>query len=488
MAQGNKYFVYYNFLFYLFLIPFTYLTPLYVGVKLYAVFAAAGVFTIFYWCCRKLGIRYPLLWTAGIISITSTGSFWRFFLSRPYVLSPALLMLILVCAYKKKHWWIFVLSFVYLFWHSATFYMPLGIVFVHFIFEKFYGEKGSNKNILAALAGTLVAVGTVFSINSGFLFYMRDIIFGIFTDTIVGKKVILPEGNEVHPVDFFDLLRINFIACAFIVVAGTIEILGYIRHRFHQEKDDTDVSIKIVRSSLFFITISFFLGATLLSRRFNDYLVLFAGLYVALSFTDLFSYIEFKKSFVKRGVLIGLSISVFYMFAANIIFLQQLFSNGAHPLEFEKTGLWLRDNTEKGDIVFNLNWGWFTNLYYYSPDNNFVTGLEPRFIYTYNPRLYWLWAHIASQGYVCAVEKCPEKDAEQRLAFKKNDTAVAWYKKEGRAIADVLQKDFSSRYIVSGKDYRQLNILLDNNKEIFNNVSRDTVFGYLVYKIEPAKK
>src|SRR5690349_8327562 len=50
IAQGNQYFVYYNFLFYLVIIPFTFITPLTLGIKLYAVFAVAFAFWLLYYC------------------------------------------------------------------------------------------------------------------------------------------------------------------------------------------------------------------------------------------------------------------------------------------------------------------------------------------------------------------------------------------------------------------------------------------------------
>ena len=137
MSQGGDYFVYYNFLFYLVLIPFTYIQPLFISIKLYAVLTAALSFAILYWCCLRLNIKYSLIWVGIIFALTNYNGIWRLFLSRPYAIAPALLLLLLVFLNRKNYWGIFVINFVYFFWHSATFFFPLTISLVYFISQKF---------------------------------------------------------------------------------------------------------------------------------------------------------------------------------------------------------------------------------------------------------------------------------------------------------------------------------------------------------------
>lgn len=490
IAEDNSYFVYYNFLFYLLILPFTFISPLYLGIKFYAVTAAAFAFSLLYWCFKKLEIKNPFVWILLITAISSTSSVWRFFLSRPYVLAPSLLLLLLVFLYRKNYIGVAVLCFIYLYWHSATFFMPLGVAVVYFVIEWFYRERKDYKILYSALGGTLLAFLLTFTVSSGFLSYMKEIIFGTYWETILGKKVNIVEGGELYPLDFFNVLQSNALMFAAFVTAITVDVFGYVAFKSKKVSNEdyfTGLSPRrrYLQTTVLVLTAVFFLGTVSASARFGDYFTMFAGLYVALSFDYILRSVNFSGSKVMiKGIVTGLSIVLIYLFFSNILFLQQKIARGSHPTEMYQVGMWLNHNTQPGDIIFMPNWSWFTQLYYYAPQLNYPGGLEPRFTYVYNPNLYWLWTHIVDDAYVCELEKCPEVTQKAVEAFRKNDSAEVWAKEEGDKIADRIRNDFGARVVVTSRDYLPFNYIMDHN----NNFTRqlyNAEFGYSIYTLKP---
>jgi hypothetical protein len=169
---------------------------------------------------------------------------------------------------------------------------------------------------------------------------------------------------------------------------------------------------------------------------------------------------------------------------SNMLFLQSRLSNGTPTTQLYQVGLWLDTHTKPGDVVFNANWSWFTMLYYYAPQDDYIAGLEPRFTYTYNAPDYWLWTHIAEDGYVCSQQNCPDKEAGWQKAFSRGGDAAGWAKTEGDAIADALQGTFNSKYVVSSRDYLTFNYIMDHNPR-FKRELYSEQYGFYIYMLVP---
>ena len=382
---------------------------------------------------------------------------------------------------------------MYLYWHSATFFLPVCVAIGYFLIEKFYGLKGDYKNLGMALGGTLLAIGSTFLISSGFFAYMNDIIFGTFTDTIIGKKVSIAEGGELYPVDIFNVIQNNtFIFIAF-VTALSIDIFSYISYRvgrstFAEYLSGVTAKRRYLQTCVLILTALFFLGTVAVSGRFGDYFTMFAALYIALSFDYARrNLIITGTPLIRYGLATGLSIVLIYLFSTNLIFLQQRIAHGAQETEFYQIGLWLKNNTPPESVVLNVNWSWFPHRYYHSPRNNYIWGLEPRFAYDYNPSLYWLAYNSSHNGYVCDQEKCPvEQERLMSILENKKGDIEGYAKSEGDKIADVYRSKLDIKYIVTHSSYALFDYLLDHNtnfeKKIYN-----AEYGYSVYGVKDVK-
>ncbi|MEK7585048.1 MAG: hypothetical protein AAB455_00830, partial [Patescibacteria group bacterium] len=277
--------------------------------------------------------------------------------------------------------------------------------------------------------------------------------------------------------------RNNSLIIAGLLLAGGAEIYQYFSARFRNHESaeyfSGSAAGRPLQLALFFLTIGTWLGTTAISARFGDFFMFFAALYLIVALESLRRFVSISDPFVKRGIIIGLAVMIIYLFAGNVLFLQQVLSRGASVNEFSGVGEWLKGNTEPGDVVFNTNWSWFPQLYYHSPKNYYLAGLEPRFFYLYSPDLYWKWWNLGSHGYLCNLEECKDKANEQRLAWRRDETREKWIKIEVAAAAKVIKIDLKTDYIVTAKNYRLFNILLED-KDHFKRVYNDEV--YAVYQ------
>jgi hypothetical protein len=484
MAQGGDYFVYYNFLFYLAIIPLTAIAPLFLAIKLYGVIAVTLTFTVFYWCLERLRVKGAFLWTAIIFAMSGVGLIARFMTSRPFTLAPALLLLQLYFLHKKKYLPVLLVTLIYFFWHSATFYFPLGITFIYILFEAFYGKKISWKSIAASTGGLIIGLLLMQLLSTGFLYYIYDIILSIYSETILGKSVDIPEGAELYKADIFDFIRANALLMTAFIISVSVFIYRYVASK---KKDSEEAIVQrgegqVLLGASFFLSISFFLGTVLVSRRFQDYFTFFSGLFVVLSLSDLLPKITIADKVTRRAIACGLIVSLCYLFSANVLSLQSgIATSAASPETFKSVGAWLNENAPKDSVIFNASWNWFPQLYYHSPDFRYIAGLEPRFLYVYDSALYWKWAHITHDGYVCSEEKCPLVKEAFALAKKEGNEAL-WYKEEGERVAETIKTDFESSHIVTSKGMIDFNALMDGS-ERFEKVHESTT-SFMIYRIK----
>ncbi len=487
MAQGSEYFPYYNFIFFLLLVPFTLIQPLFIAIKLYGAIAAALAFTALYWSFSKFRISAPFLATIAMFSISGVGLLVRFFTSRPFTLAPALLLFLLCFLHKKKYFGVFAISFLYLFWHSSTFFFPFILIGTYAVFEGFYGRKIDHKNVLWGTAGVVSAVGFAYLISPDFLLFMYDTVFGIYRETILGSVVVIPEGNELYKAEFFDFLRANSILVCALFASVSIWIYRYIDLKRSEgevlDRPEGETDKNVLLGACFMLAIGFFLGTVALSKRFQDYFTFFGALFAVLTFDDVLSFVRVESRTVRKALATGLLVSAAYLFASNALSIQQAMGSGASAESFRPVGDWLDANVPPGEVIFNSSWNWFPQLYYHSPSHSYVAGLEPRFLYVYDKELYFKWYHIGYDGYVCSEEECPNAKAE--LALVKSRPALyqkAWYKKQGDLIADSVAGDFRSHYIITSTSMANLNQILDNNIRFEKALS--TASGYNIYRIK----
>jgi len=475
-----------NPLFYIFLTLFTYVNPLFFGIKLYAIFSATLLFTTLFYFLVKIKEKNAFLWTILFFAITSNAFIWKMLMARAFVIAPAFLLLLLLFAYNKKYGAIFVVSCLYFFWHTATFFLPVVVVLTYFLFENFYGKKLDWKLIGSSLLGTFVAVlFTLIFFPKGFNNFIDSIgsIYGIFHDTIIGKSISIAEGMELYPMKFFDLLKSNFHIFLLLIVSISFEVYNYIASKKSNTGLIEDFNRKVLRSTLFFLSILFFLGMFITARNV-DFFNFLAFAYVALAINTLIRYISVNNAVIKKSLIYGFIISAAYLFIANGLALHDTISSAGSYDKIKNSAEWLAENTNKNEIVFNVTWDWFPMLFYYNTHNYYIAGAEPRAFYDYNHELYWQWWHISKDGFLCNQERCDDIASMQGRSLKKDDEKKIWYKEEGDLIAAAIVNNFKSHFIITSKDFIKLNDLMDNNNR-FEKVYTDSIYNtFFIYRVD----
>ncbi len=480
VANGG-YFIYYNFLFYLVLLPFTFITPLFLAIKLYAVAIISLIGALVYFFIKKIDIRYPFLWAVGFFALIGSGSIWRMFLSRPYVFAPIFLLMLILAIYKRKYFWVFILSFFYLFWHTATFFLPLLIGIIYFTADYLYQRKYDWKLLLSIILGSVFSIIVVSLISTGFFDNIYYNVLDLLKGIISGNKINIPEGGELYPKNLFDFLNQNIILFTMFLSSVIFYVFSYFSERKILLSIDNALKQKrALALSLFFLSLIFFVAISEISNRFADFFVLFAWIFVILIFSELFINLEFTKVILKKAAKYVAFICLAYLFSNSLLQINESFAGGSRPETFSEVGTYLAKNLKKDEIVFNVSWNWFPQLYYYAPEQDYVIGLEPKLTYVYDPKIYWLWANIGN-GSVCEKEECPEEKELQGKILKDKKLALTFLKDQGDKIAKIVVNDFKSHYIVSSNSYKSLNNILNNSKH-FEKVLNSQNF-YYIYKI-----
>lgn len=483
ISKDQSYFVYYSFLFYLVLIPFTYIKPLILAIKLYGVFSFSLLFTTLYYFLLKIKIKKPFLWIIVTLALINHNMLSRFLVARSFTLAPALLLLELYFLYRKKYWGVFLISIIYFYWHTATFFFPLIVAALFVIFENFYGKKTDLKLVFNSAIGIFIAFVATALFAPG-IFYVFNTIFGIFSDTIIGKNVGIAEGSELYPIEFFSYIKNNMLIMALFILAVVFEIRQYLYIR-RNKKDFLIYSSngkQPLKGALFFLSLSFFLGM-FLTKRVEDFFVFFSIAYIIISFNDILKYIDIKNTVVKKSIISAFIIVCGYLFFGNLLFVQDKIAS-TRPYDLTKgASEWIKNNTNKNEIIFHTTWNWFPLLFYYNTDNYYIVGLEPRVFYDYNHELYWAWWNISNNGYVCAEESCNEIKKEQQYYLRNEERKKGWHKKEGDKIADYIKNNFQSRFVLTSKSFANLNEIMDNNDR-FEKVFTDNVYNeFYIYEI-----
>jgi hypothetical protein len=490
MGIGHDYFVYYSFLFHLALIPFTLVTPLVVGIKLYGVMAISLSLTIVYVFLRKVSVKYPFLWVILFMMVLmQSGWFVRFTLARPFTLAPVILVLMLYFMYERKHLASFFIAFLYFFWHTATFPFPFLLAFGYFLFEQFYGKRPDWKMIAWPFFGTILAVLVAYLISPGVISYLREVIFPVFFDTTLTKETGIAEGGEVYGRNFFSTLTGFFWFLATLLLAGAYEIARYVREKrgIPSVEDTMDLSMQPLRLMLFVASIAF-LAATSLSARFLDYFVYFCLLYVAIAVTDISRFIEIRGAVFRKSFFTSIILIVVFLFVNYSLNFHDTLAGTPSYLIAQAPAEWLNIHVEKGTIIFNTSWDSFPVMYYFTGDAfRFVTGLEPRFLYDLDHRLYWVWNNIG-QGLYCEESDCSDLVTQRNQFLAKEDGKNVWYEHEGEQIADAVFGDFHTDIILVGARQKNLLDVMDHSSRFKKEFFEDKYSAYAVYRVMPREE
>jgi len=403
-----------EFLYHVYLIPFTFFKDLAFGGKLATVTMGAIVFTSFYSILRLNKIRYAWFWLL-LLSMSGGYFLYRVNVPRPQGLSIVFVLWSLHFLLNRKRVHLAILCFIYTYSYTA-YHLPFifaGIIYIYqLIFEKENDWKTPALVFLATLAGMLLSP---FFPNNFTMFYLQN--FYVLWKGAANQQ-LLHMGGEFWPMDTRELIGVNIA----VVISMILAFFTALRAPFK-------VSNKTIE--LFLISLALIL-LTCLSKRFTEYSVpvtlLFCGFYFSPYLAELDWY-ALKKW---RIPVIGLAVITMLSMGCGSYYSTIDDYKGASPSGLEPAALWLKAHTNDNELVYTGDWDDAPELFYFNHKDRYLVFLDPNFMYYWNPRIWQIWDSL-SNG------------------------------KIGNRTFDVLKNTFHVRYGVATNDFFNLkNIILND--------------------------
>ena len=171
-----------------------------------------------------------------------------------------------------------------------------------------------------------------------------------------------------------------------------------------------------------------------------------------------------EKNLLPKALMFAVLPLVLFMIGKNFYRFTTYLPNAYDPTLFRGAGTWLKENSRAGEIVFNPNWDRFGHLLLWNQSNYYINGMDPIFLYAYDPRLYWKTHFIATDkagASTCGAIRCTPATSEETYR--------------------VLKRDFRASYVVV-EPYRQPNFAAYLSSDPrFTNVFEDVLVA--VYEI-----
>ena len=366
-----------HYLFHVLLVPFTYGDSR-VGAKLAAaLFSATGITSLFA-LLVFYRVPYRWLWLAPL-ALSSEPFLYRMSMTRAPALSLVLLGVGSYLILKRKLAWLAVLSFAFVWTYSL---FPLIVVFAaaHMV-AVYLSERRIDFGAVAAAASGVV-VGLV--INP--YFPKNLILFWQHLGMKLTAQYSVDVGVEWYPYETWAILEGS--ALAFAIYLAALLAFNF-RARARDPKP------------LFFLIVS--LGLLLMafkSRRFIEYWPPFAVLFGAFTLSPLlkrFNRAVFARPLDAAVTAVASAVVVIATVVAMVMTLWQAGRNvksEADPVAYKGASEWIAANTPAGSMVFNTDWDDFPMLYYYNPNNAYVVGLDPTYLYDRDRQLWKLYERV----------------------------------------------------------------------------------------------
>ena len=369
-----------------------------------AAFAAAAAVTMFF-LLRQYDVRWPWMWLL-LLGAASEPFLYRMSLMRAQGLGAVLLMLSIWLTIRKARWSLFAIGFVFSWMYSA--FPILGVVVVLAVLgDRLASEEWNFYPVLFVGGGML----------AGTLLHPYGLNYAVFVARHLGTKMIgdfpVNPGNEWNPFETDQLLENSWVAMACFL--GGLAALGGFRERN-----------RAAAYAVAFVSILMFV-LLLKHRRFSEYWPLFSVLLAAVSFPRMG---KFRWPRLRVLILSFVTLFAGYMAWGRGQETMRELRSERSAAEIVEATTWVGDNTPRGERIFHADWDDFPLLFYAAPENTFITGLDPMFMYLTGSERYETYSNVTQTG--------------------------------GRAV-DVILQEFDSRYVFLTNDHGNLLRALEND-------------------------
>jgi hypothetical protein len=366
-------------LYHVLLVPFTFL-DLREGAKLAGlVFSSLAVFGS-YWLMTRLRIRYALVWLVVLLG-SSEWFLARESMTRRQSVSLALLLLATYLLVEGRFRWMLPLACAYA-WLYDGFILLLAVAGLGFA-ARLLAQRCAAWPILG---WTALGLGLALVFNPYFPNNVRFTYLHLLPKIIPESEVTV--GSEWYPYTLPILLETSWLALLLLP-------LGFLPAVWASRRMVRD------RTALFLAALAvLFLVLYLRSRRFIEIQPPFAVLFCSYAWARYFPAggVGGLLARLSRTARVGLAIAALLALGGQtwmtVGHAQENVAVGRHFTTFEAASLWVQQNSEPGERVYQTDWDVFPELFFYNTSNTYIIGLDPTYMFLADPQLYRQWSII----------------------------------------------------------------------------------------------
>lgn len=419
------------------------------GIQVGAVIVTAISLLLAFLAFKILKIKWPLFWLL-VFAFASPDVLYRLSMLRPHPISLGLSLLLFsflvsrpvspnsladgrattannTSSLNKITVLIFITSAAFSWIHLSLGWLPILIAIAVIAFKIIYKEKVDWFKIVAVPAGVLLGLlARPNPFGAAKLAFIQ--IFQLLSEK---SDAPLRFGRELTPFvweNFVDQL----IPITLIVIMACGFILWLVNKK---EWKSSPSNFKMASLASVSLSVLFFALTFLVARRSNELFIGFAVVFIALIFTYWKESRQQKLSGMASIVLIIATLALLWMPIKTIYRFQTYVGSIPDINRFKESALWLKANAKPKEIVFNIHWDRFPQLFFWNDNNYYINGMDPIFEYAYNPSLYWkthFLAIDAATAFTCGKVRCTQQETEDTRQVLKNDFKASYLTVEKR--------------------------------------------------------
>lgn len=409
--------------FHLLLLPLSYLPDPVLRLKLTGVILLTALLVTSYLVLRRHQVILPFLWP--FVMLFSLGMVtWRLTMARPQLLSITLSLALLSVLMQGSPWASFALSVAIPWAHLSFFWLPLVVALVATLTSRTIEKRWPWRRLawvfLGVAVGSLLRPHPLGALKLGYLQVVQLM--------LARHQAQLRGAWELDPLLPSALYGFSPL---FWMTAGTLLlvtlVLLVVRPRWFADQARPLLWASLGLSSLFlFMTVR-------LAARGLDPWAPFALLSLALGTTALLRTPEgqWRLTPLLRGTLLLGGIALTAGLAAQSLSWNDRLAPAAHvfPTRLQPAADWLRKTTQPDQIVFNPDTDSYGELAFWGAENRFINGMDPFFLYAFDPRRYWQTAHFlkaSRPGWTSDAPELTPDNAEDAISVLTRDFGASY--------------------------------------------------------------
>jgi hypothetical protein len=399
-SLNPKDYVDHHYLFHILQVPFLRSPDPRIGAKIASILFGSLAVLSCYWLLIRYRVSYILVWLLALLACSAPFLF-RMNMAKAPPVAIVFLVIGIHFLFSKRYWPLIIVALLFT-WAYDMFVLLLLAALIWVGVIAWSERRFEWRPLLWVFLGTIAGL-----VINPYFPHNLQLLFEHATIKLTAAEFNTKVGSEWYPYDSWEFIGNSVVACA-AMVTGYIAFDPADRKRAHYP--------------LFFLVMSTALMLmTARWKRIAEYWPPFAVMFAAFSlqpwldgarsmFTKLPAHVleelkpffdsdtnrpnketkEILKTVFVAGISLLLGVALFFNLRATM---KEIGSSEDHD-HYKAGASWLRANVPTGQRVFNTDWDDFPRLFYYDPAHNYISGLDPSYLFDQSPELSELYDRI----------------------------------------------------------------------------------------------